>query len=335
MPTTSRAAVIQGFDELVEELGGDADTVAGRAGLDLSKLTRPDAQISTKVEMDVLELSASETECEHFGLLLGLRRDHNTYLGLLGNVLHLAPTLGAALRDVFNLMSLHSQISVWQLHSSEEVSYVNFALLEHAEVGGRQVQQLVITILWQFIRSITNSGWHPTMVCFTFSKPVDTRPYQTLFNVPIHFEADFCGVVFHTADLDIEMPAHDKALRKAVLLHACAEKDWVPRSFDDQVRVLIRKNLELRRVGIDTITQFLPFESRTLQRMLKRHGTSYRELLTSVRTDMAKDLLKYSDISVTRLAERLCYQNIASFTKAFKKGSGSTPRVWRQSIGKT
>lgn len=333
MPTTSRAAVIQGFDLLVEELGGNASTVASKAGLELSQLSRPDAQISANLEMRVLELSAKETECESFGLLLGQRRDHNTYFGLLGQVLHLAPTLGTALRDVFNLMSLHSQVSVWQLHTSDEVSYVSFALLEGAEVGGRQVQQLVITILWQFIHAITNQGWNPTMVCFTFSRPSDTSPYGKVFGVPIHFEADFCGVVFHSTDLNLKMPEHDKALRETVLLHARAKKDRTPRGIEDQVRVLIRKNLELRRIGVDSITQFLPFESRTLQRRLKAHGTSYRKLLTSVQIDMAKDLLKHSDVSITRLAERLCYRNLSSFTKAFRKSTGTTPLAWRQTTG--
>jgi hypothetical protein len=52
---------------------------------------------SVDFNTDVCTLSARETGCENFGILLALRWDHNTYFGLLGQVLHLVPTIGNVL----------------------------------------------------------------------------------------------------------------------------------------------------------------------------------------------------------------------------------------------
>ena len=69
-----------------------------------------------------------------------------------------------------------------------------------------------------------------------------------------------------------------------------------------------------------------------MQRKLKAQGTTYRELLHDVRIAMAMELLANSDISMTRLAERLCYTDLANFTKAFSEHTGTPPSNWRAQV---
>ena len=101
---------------------------------------------------------------------------------------------------------------------------------------------------------------------------------------------------------------------------------------DDELSKSSSKNLELQLVGEDYLTRFFPFERRTMQRKLKALGTSYRELLHDVRIAMAMELLANSDISMTRLAERLCYTDLANFTKAFSEHAGVPPSTWRTRV---
>jgi len=330
MSSESRAAIIHGFDHLVDELGGDSMRVTRKAGLDLADIQSVDAMIPSQVVKDVLDWASSETSCDHFGLLLAGRRNPEDYLGLLGQIVHSAPTLGVALKKSFSLFSIHSQASLWQLHTSEEVSYISYALLLVSDKGNKQVQQLVLTLLWRIVQAITQYKWHPTMVSFTFDKPANITPYQQVFDVPVMFNRDFCGVIFHSADLGITLPSYNADRHEALLELGLAIAKRKPRSFSEHVRVLIRKNLEMQRVGEDSITQFLPFERRTLQRKLKGRGTSYRRLLNEVRLNMAKELLVSSEISITRIAERLGYSGVATMTRAFKNQIGLSPSAWRK-----
>jgi AraC-like DNA-binding protein len=100
-------------------------------------------------------------------------------------------------------------------------------------------------------------------------------------------------------------------------------------TFSEQIRILIRKNIEIHKVDAEAVTQFMPFEKRTMQRRLREEGTSYRSLLNEVRVELAKDWLSNSDIPITRLVERLHYSGLATMTRAFKTQAGLTPKAWR------
>ena len=332
MAAKSRAAVIRDFDRLVSELGGDPHEVANSAGLRLAQLRDPEALLPNDLITTVLRQSALTTGCDHFGLELAKRRDLSSYLGILGEIVQSAATLSDALTELFSLLSIHTEATLWQLRSDGEVSYVIFSLVEDSAGSYKQIEQLVITIFWRFIAFLTEHNWHPSMVNFTFTKPVDQGAYRRLFNVPIVFDADFCGVVFHSSDLKIKLPKHDEVRHDNLYQFAHSIRSSRPRDLPEQVRILIRKNLELQLVGEEYLTRFFPFEKRTLQRKLTAQGTSYRELLHDVRIAMAMELLANSDISMTRLAERLSYTDLANFTKAFSEHAGVPPSTWRTRV---
>lgn len=330
--TTSRAAIIRGFDLLVSELGGDPLKVAAAAELDLKQLKDPETLLPNKLMANVLSQSALITNCDHFGLELARRRDLSKYLGILGEIGRSAPTLGDALVELFKLMSLHTEATAWQLQRDDEVGYVIFSLIEDSAGSYKHIEQLVITIFWRFVDFLTEHSWHPTMVNFTFASPADPQPYRQVFDAPIVFDADFCGVVFHSSDLEIRLSKHDKVRHDTLYQFANSVKSSRPRDLREQVRILIRKNLELQLVGEEYLTRFFPFEKRTLQRRLKAQGSSYRQLLHDIRIAMAMELLANSDISITRLAERLCYVDLANFTKAFSEHVGTPPSLWRTQV---
>ena len=298
----------------------------------MEQLRDPETLLSNDIIARVLGKSALVAQCDHFGLELAKRRDLSSYFGLLGEIGKSAATLGDALRELFNLMSIHSEATLWQLRRDGEVGYVIFSLIEDSSGGYKQVEQLVIAVFWRFIEFLTEHHWHPTMVNFTFAKPSQLAPYRRLFDVPIVFDADFCGVVFHSSDLEIKLTGHDSTRHDRLYRFADGVKNSRPRDLREEVRILIRKNLELQIIGEKHLTQFFPFERRTLQRRLSAQGTSYRQLLHEVRIVVAMELLANSDISITRLAERLCYTDLANFTKAFSEHAGEPPSTWRTRV---
>jgi AraC-like DNA-binding protein len=49
-----------------------------------------------------------------------------------------------------------------------------------------------------------------------------------------------------------------------------------------------------------------------------------------VRFELAESLLLQSDIPITYVAQRLCYQDLSAFSKAFSKYYGVSPRLWKK-----
>ena len=328
MPRTVRAAVLQGFDYVVRELGADPLAICQQTGLNLQQLDDPDSTIPASLLTQVMLLSAKATSCDHFGLAFAKHKDMRFHLGLLGEIAKSASNLGDALRKLCQLFQLHSESSLWQVQTSGAVSYMTFAQIEgHAE-SYKQIEQFVMTLLWRFLKVMAGQRWHPYMVHFTFAKPVDLLPYKKIYTVPLMFDADFCGIAFHSSDLTIPLPEHNPSLHENLYQQAEWIKSHKKEDFKETVRLLIRKNLELQLVGEEYVTRFFPFEKRTMQRRLKEQNTSYRELLNEVRINMAMELLANSDISITRIADRLCFSDLANFSKAFTQYTGLSPREW-------
>ena len=70
---------------------------------------------------------------------------------------------------------------------------------------------------------------------------------------------------------------------------------------------------------------------RTLQRRLGAEGTSFQDVVDSVREELARIYMadtarKYT---VGELAYLLGFSEISAFTRAFKRWTGLTPTQWR------
>jgi AraC-like DNA-binding protein len=73
----------------------------------------------------------------------------------------------------------------------------------------------------------------------------------------------------------------------------------------------------------------LGLSARTLQRRLADEGTSYRALLDEVREQLAEELLSTGGLTVGEVARRLGYVEVSSFSQAFRRWKGVSPRAFR------
>jgi AraC-like DNA-binding protein len=68
---------------------------------------------------------------------------------------------------------------------------------------------------------------------------------------------------------------------------------------------------------------------RTLRRHLQSHETSYKELLEEERKRVALAHIRKQDISIETLAESLGYSDASSFSRAFKRWYGLSPKNFK------
>ena len=69
---------------------------------------------------------------------------------------------------------------------------------------------------------------------------------------------------------------------------------------------------------------------RTIQRKLAQEGTSFKDLVEDVRKNLALEYLRSTVLSVEEIALRLGYSDAPSFSHAFKRWTGSSPRDSRR-----
>lgn len=80
---------------------------------------------------------------------------------------------------------------------------------------------------------------------------------------------------------------------------------------------------------IDEVAQLLQVSSRTLQRQLSEEGLSYSGLVERCRSRVACESLKHTRDPVRDIAALLGYRDVSSFSRAFLRWTGKTPRAYR------
>jgi AraC-like DNA-binding protein len=78
----------------------------------------------------------------------------------------------------------------------------------------------------------------------------------------------------------------------------------------------------------------LNISPRTLARYLDAENASFRDLSLQVRTERARQLLAAGDFSVTQIAYRLGYTDVASFVRSFRAQTGRTPGAVKRSLSR-
>jgi AraC-like DNA-binding protein len=85
---------------------------------------------------------------------------------------------------------------------------------------------------------------------------------------------------------------------------------------------------------IGEVAQLLQVSSRTLQRQLSEEGLSYSGLVERCRCRTACESLQHTSDPVQDIAAMLGYSDVSSFSRAFHRWTGKTPRAYRTlSIG--
>lgn len=130
--------------------------------------------------------------------------------------------------------------------------------------------------------------------------------------------------------LSIPLPRHDE-VSKAQFIEICQNiQKSLTRSeaLSEQIAKLL--DTYENYPSIEQLSQTLNISDRTLRYRLKKEATNYREIISQHRLKRAKDLLKYSTLSIDQITEETGYKDTPSFYRAFKKEIGCTPAAYRK-----
>ena len=87
-----------------------------------------------------------------------------------------------------------------------------------------------------------------------------------------------------------------------------------------------------REPGMAAVAGKLHMSPRSLQRRLHSEGTSFAELLSELRRDLALRYLRDQRIAIAEVGFLLGFLDVSAFHRAFKRWTGSTPAEYQRSI---
>ena len=206
-----------------------------------------------------------------------------------------------------------------------------------------------------FYRAVQNGDIDTVMELYT---PLDTldkgvlsrspvRNYRDHLIVSIALITRVCiegGLPTETAytlsDLYINRADLSDSVSDLVIIHKYMISDYTNRMYQmkksnimsmpvSQAVNFIHKNIR-KPITEASIADSLSVNASYLSSLFKKElGIGIKSYITSVRIDIAKNMLQFSDYSYTEISNYLCFSSHSYFISVFKKQVGITPKQYR------
>jgi AraC-like DNA-binding protein len=170
-------------------------------------------------------------------------------------------------------------------------------------------------------------------VTFAHAAGYPVAEYEALFGCPVRFEAAESAVWLDREVIHRPLARRDPLARRYLEAHADQMLEALPAPQPEVVaRIREAIMIELATSGADLarVAKHVAMSTRTVQRRLEEHGTSYQDVVDDVRAAMARALLRDRARSIIDVAFELGYADLKGFYRAFRRWTGTTPAKFQK-----
>lgn len=322
VPLTSIACA----PRLLIEAGVPADEVAQRARLNPRCFDDPLQTISFEEMGSYLEECTRITSDDSFSFRVGLAEGPGALATLGFLVMNIANVRGALATLSKYLHHFGGDITITQ---EQGLALFTYAFHYPKLKGASFITDAAMGLAIAFLRALCGPSWSPLEVRFTRPAPNKPEEWKRYLQAPVYFGAEQNLIVFSARWLDQAIERADPDLRRLLLDKVVELEAQGSVDFPTRVAAIIRASLLAGDVSLNHVAGRLAISSTTLKRQLRAVGASYSELLDHTRMEMASQLMRNSKASMTQIADILGYGHSSTFTRAFSRWAGKSPRDWR------
>lgn len=165
----------------------------------------------------------------------------------------------------------------------------------------------------------------------THAAPAYRARYEELWQVPVTFSSHWNAIRSNPSWERVQIQPDNRYVfgvlteRGDALLKGLESAETVR----GKVEALIMPILHTGEVSVETIAAKLNTSRQTLYRQLKDENATFEQVLDELRRRMALDYIAAKKVSVNETAYLVGFSDPASFSRAFKRWTGKSPREWR------
>lgn len=304
------------------------------AGITLADLNKPEAVISMLQVEALVEAAMQATESKDLALDLARALKLTSHSSVSYGILS-SPTGGYALHLVARFFSLI--LPAFRVAYATDSRYMRVTVTPVWAMSHKclafHLELIAACVHWE-LRDLIGGSLPPYHIYFSLDEPPHVHRYEQLSGAQVHFgwqtRPGFImqwPVEVATRPVSLADPAALELAEKR-----CNEIVNKARVTGD-ISAWASMMLNEARGGppsIEELAQALNLSSRTLDRYLKKEGTSFRSLSKQARYAKACSMLDRNRLSVTQIALELGYTDASNFARAFKRESSVSPSVWRE-----
>jgi AraC-like DNA-binding protein len=303
-----------------------------KAGLTDHEVKDRAARLAVQHQIQFLNLVADALQDEFLGFHLAQLPDLREF-GLLFYVAASSETLGDALQRAVRYCSIVNEGLSLKCLEEEDIRIV----LEYVGIArhsDRHQIEFSVTALIRLFRQLTGLRLVPSRVRLIHRRSNRwSSELAEYFGGHITFGARTDELAFVGTIKDIAITSADPYLNEILvanceqaLSHRPKNRGTLRSAVENEIVPLLPHG----KVRASEIAARLGLSQRTSARRLASEGVTFSAVLESLRADLARQYLSDPDLSISRIAWLLGYEEVSAFTRAFKRWTGKTPREARQ-----
>ena len=318
----SRLAYERGRKEGVE-----VDALLRQAHITPREIKNKDIPLAVQNQIKFADLVANAIGDPLLGLRLAYSYDLRE-IGLLYYVITSAETLLGSLQraarysDVANegvdLEVKNGNVLRLRLHYS--------GVARHSDV--HQIEFWMATVV-RICRKVVGNNLKPIEIRIAHNRRKQVPEMEKLLRCAVKTGADVDEIVFGRGSGEYPVITADPYLDR-LCVRLCKETlDRLGKKASPlkvKVENAIATLLPHGEMQFDAVATELAMSERTLARRLASEGQSFSKILDGLRSNLARRYLAESDMSISEIAWLLGYSEVANFTHAFRRWTGTNPR---------
>jgi AraC-like DNA-binding protein len=292
-------------------------------------LEAPPDPVSPKAFGAFLDRVAEALEEPHLGLLMPSALKFPRY-----EIGELAARSSATLREAMQRLVKYSALLGDTVSFELEEGGFHHRIAGHPRGVSRHLNEFAMAMGVHQCLALTGHPMRVREVRFVNARPSgELEPLRQYFGtLALHFGHAENTLLFDPAVLDAKVLTADPRLLATVegmAEAALARRAPSASAFAATVERKVRAQLEAGEHNVRRLALSLHMSTRTLQRRLEAEGTRYADLLDAVRESLARELVARKEPSLSEIAFRLGFSEFATFSRAFKRWTGTSPGAFR------
>ncbi|MGX1110527.1 MULTISPECIES: AraC family transcriptional regulator [Bradyrhizobium] len=312
----------------------DPAPIVSAAGLAIDDVEDRKRRIDARAQVRLLELAARELQDDCFGLHLAQGFELGE-IGLLYYVMASSEHLVDALRIGGRYCSINNEGV--RLRSSLDRGFaIGFEYVNIDRSSDRHHAEFWLVTLIRICRALTDGRLVPKQIKLRHARRETPLDVRSLLGCEIEFAADRDELLFPSRIGALPVVGADLHLNRMLLQYADeALRNRAPRrsSLRSRVEGHIAHLLPHGKANAEAVARRLGMSRRTLARALSSEGADFSDVLKAFRIALARHYLEDEELPISKIAWLLGYSEVSSFTHAFVRWTGLTPRAYRSSNG--
>jgi AraC-like DNA-binding protein len=314
---------------VAEAQGIDPGPVLQRSAVSREQIENPHATIQVRDQISFLN-SIAELMGDD---LLGFHLARSCELRSIGLLYYLVAS-SDQLIDALERLSRYTSIAnegIAQRCVDGALVGVSLKYVGVRRQADRHQIEFWIVALLRVCRQLTQRHLVPRRVRLVHRRP-RTAEFVEFFGCEIEFGADTDEMLFDGSARDLPFVTADPYLNKlliSVCEEAVADRRRQQGSFRTTVENVVAPLLPHGKAQAGEVARHLGVSQRTLARRLSAEKASFSSVLDDLRSDLADRYLADDNLSVSQISWLLGYREVASFSHAYKRWTGKTPRTVR------